>query len=200
MGLKQRTGRFFFEWRDKLPVPLAMALPVVARPRFIGWGLGLPLIILGEAIRVWSIMHIGPTTRTREICADKLVTSGPYCCCRNPLYLANLLKVAGIISIAGNPFYAALVTVFYAIEFCFMIPYEEQFLAQKFPEQFKSYKELVPAMLPLAGKNEKFDAAPEFTLAEALKSEKKTFLSTSAIVLLLAVIAIFRKEKATCLK
>lgn len=197
MGLLQRTGRFFFEWRDKLPVPLALAMPVLARPRRIGWLLGLPLILLGESIRVWSLMHIGPTTRTREICADRLVTSGPYCCCRNPLYLANMLKIAGVLVISGNPVYALLVILFYLLEFSSIIPYEEQFLADKFPEQFKSYKEAVPALLPLAGRNEKFAAPPAFTLAQALKSEKKTFASTVAVLSLLALIAKFRSgEKA----
>lgn len=200
MDLIKRTGRFFFEWRDKLPVPLVLAMPIVARPRLKGWVFGLPLVLLGEAIRVWSIMHIGPTTRTREICADKLITSGPYCCCRNPLYLANILKIAGFVAIAGNPVYSLIVLAFYALEFCFMIPYEEQFLAEKFPELFKAYRAAVPAMLPLQGKKEQFDAAPAFSLPEALKSEKKTFLSTSAILLLLGIVAIFRKEKVVCQK
>lgn len=197
MGLLQRTGRFFFEWRDKLPVPLALAMPVLARPRRTGWLLGLPLILLGESIRVWALMHIGPTTRTREICADRLVTSGPYCCCRNPLYLANMLKIAGVLVISGNPVYALLVGLFYLLEFCSIIPYEEQFLADKFPEQFKSYKEAVPALLPLTGRNAEFAAPPAFTLTEALKSEKKTFASTVAVLSLLALIAKFRSgEKA----
>lgn len=190
MGLLQRTGQFFFEWRDKLPVPLALAMPALAKPRRSGWLLGLPLIFLGEAIRVWAIMHIGPTTRTREICADRLVTSGPYCCCRNPLYLANMLKIAGVLAICGNPLYALLVMLFYALEFCSIICYEESFLAEKFPEQFKAYQESVPALVGLP--NEKFAGAPGFSLGEALRSERKTFASTIAILALLALAGKFR--------
>lgn len=192
MGLLQRTGRFFFEWRDKLPVPLALVMPVLARPRRSGWLLGLPLIVLGEAIRVWAIMHIGPTTRTREICADKLVTSGPYCCCRNPLYLANMLKIAGILVVSGNPVYALLVMVFYALEFCSIISYEEQFLAQKFPEQFNAYRQAVPALLPSRGAVAEFAAPAAHSFFEALRSEKKTFASTTAVLAMLALIAKFR--------
>lgn len=183
----QRAGRFFFEWRDKLPVPLVAVLPFLARPRRFGWLLGLPLILAGEAIRVWSIMHIGPTTRTRDICADRLITSGPYCCCRNPLYLANLLKVAGILAIAGNAAYAAAVLLFYAVEFSCIIPFEEGFLAEKFPEAFKAYREAVPALLPLRGRHPDFAAEPAWSLSESLKSERKTFASTGAILLLLAL-------------
>ncbi|MDN5279710.1 MAG: hypothetical protein PWR01_3675 [Clostridiales bacterium] len=196
MGLLQRTGRFFFEWRDKLPVPLVLAMPVIARPRLIGWVFGLPFVFLGEAIRVWAIMHIGPTTRTRKICADRLVTSGPYCCCRNPLYLANLLKIAGILVITGHPLFALATMLFYALEFCSIIPYEESFLAEKFPEQFKEYKKHVPALVPGSGKQKKFDAPASFDVVQAVRSEKKTFLSTTAILLTLALADIFRRRQA----
>ncbi len=192
MGLFQRTGRFFFEWRDKLPVPLALLMPVMARPRRVGWLLGLPLIFLGESLRLWAIRHIGPTTRTRDICADRLVTSGPYCCCRNPLYLANMLKISGIVAIAGSAFFAALVILFYALEFACIIPYEEQFLMEKFPEEFAAWRDRVPAILPVAGRKTEFDRDPAWSLAEAFRSEKKTFASTAALLVFLLGIAKYR--------
>jgi protein-S-isoprenylcysteine O-methyltransferase Ste14 len=196
MGFYNSLGRFFFEWRDKLPVPLALAMVSCARPRPVNWLLGMPLVLAGEALRLWGLMHIGPTTRTREICADRLITSGPYGHCRNPLYLANLLKIAGFMVIAGNLKYAVCVLVFYGIEFATMIPYEETFLAEKFPEAHAAYRKAVPAFLPRLGAAAELASEPAYSLEEAMKSEKRTFASTSAILLLLSVCSLLNRGKS----
>lgn len=195
MGSANTIGRFFFIWRDKLPVPLALAMIPCARPKPLNWIIGMPLVLLGEALRIWGLMHIGPTTRTREICADRLITSGPYSYCRNPLYFANFLKIAGFMVISGNLPYALVVLAFYAVEFVTMIPYEENFLAEKFPEAHKAYREAVPAFVPNATPSPAFDAAANYELDEAIRSERRTFASTSAILLLLSICSLLRKEK-----
>lgn len=195
MDLVKQTGQFFFVWRDKLPVPLVLGLACCARPRPASWLIGLPLIVTGECLRIWGLMHIGPKTRTREISAERLITSGPYSHCRNPLYLANFVKILGFMVISGNTLFAAVVAMFYLLEFATMIPYEEGFLAEKFPDAHKCYREAVPAFIPTLEANPLFTAAPNFTLAEALKSEKRTFASTSLILALVAIAAFFRKEQ-----
>ncbi len=195
MGFIKRTGQFFFVWRDKLPVPLVIAMAGCARPRFVGWLLGLPLVILGESLRIWALMHIGPKTRTRDICAERLITSGPYSHCRNPLYLANFIKILGFMIIAGNLPFAMVVALFYILEFSTMIPYEEGFLAEKFPDAHRCYRELVPAFIPTLDANIRFDGEPNFSFAEALSSERRTFASTSLILLTVALSAAFKKER-----
>ena len=195
MAAENCLGRFFFKWRDKLPVPLALAMFFCARPRPLNWLMGMPLVLAGETLRLWGLMHIGPTTRTREICADCLVTSGPYAYCRNPLYLANILKIAGFMVIAGNFTYAAAVMVFYAVEFATMIPYEESFLAEKFPEAHRAYRQSVPVLLPRLSPAPGCTAVPPFEFHEALRSEKRTCASTSAILLVLSCFSIFRRRQ-----
>ncbi len=195
MGFIKRTGQFFFVWRDKLPVPLVLAMAGCARPRLLGWLLGLPLVIIGECLRIWALMHIGPKTRTREICAERLITSGPYSHCRNPLYLANFIKILGFMTISGNILFAAVVALFYLLEFSTMIPYEESFLAEKFPDAHRCYRESVPAFIPAFDANSRFDGEANFSFAEALRSEKRTFASTSLILLTLAVSAALKKER-----
>ncbi len=174
-------GAFMFRRRDLLPVPLVLLLGWLARPRFIGWILGLPLILAGELFRLWALTHIGPTTRTREICADRLITTGPYALCRNPLYLANTLKVAGILIIGGNSIFAVLGMLFYALEFAAIITYEEEFLARKFPDGFASYSAEVAPFIPRSIGHGLWEA-PAFSWAEAVRSEFKTFSSTGAIL------------------
>ncbi|NCB37812.1 MAG: isoprenylcysteine carboxylmethyltransferase family protein [Erysipelotrichia bacterium] len=194
MASDNRIGRFFFVWRDKLPVPLALAMFTCARPRPLNWIAGVPLVIAGELIRLWGLMHIGPTTRTREICADRLVTSGPYSHCRNPLYFANFLKIAGFMVIAGNAAYALCVAVFYILEFTTMIPYEETFLAEKFPEAHRIYRESVPVFMPALKPCKGLEGKACFEFAEAVRSERRTFASTSFILLALLFCSIIRKE------
>ena len=186
-----QLGGLFFRYRDVLPVPLALLMVKVARPRALNWLIGLPLVFLGELVRLWGLRYIGPTTRTRDICADRLVTGGPYARVRHPLYLANALKVLGLLVIAGHLPFALLTLAFYALEFVTMIPFEEQFLEQKFPEAFALYKEAVPVFLPNGSVfNSDFEA--HFTWTEALRSERRTFMSTGLILGVLGLAGLFR--------
>lgn len=183
--MRTKLGKLFFQWRDLLPLPLAGLLLAKATPSRLSWWLGLPLVLGGELLRIWSLMHIGPTTRTRSICADQLVTSGPYRLCRNPLYLANLTKVAGLLIIAGNPLLLVLILAFYGVEFFCMIAYEEEFLREKFPAEFARYEASVPAFFPrLAGDL----GSTTHSLREALISEKRTFASTGVLLALLKLV------------
>ncbi len=183
-SLARTIGAALFRWRDLLPVPLVVGLAWAARPTRLTWLAGLPFVFVGEAVRVWSLMHIGPTTRTREICADRLVVSGPYALTRNPLYLANLLKVAGFLVIAGHGPFAVLALAFYAFEYATVIPFEEQFLEGKFPEAFAEYRSRVPVLLPRAWL-EGWDARGPHSLAEAVRSERRTFASSGLLLALL---------------
>ncbi|MFZ2958295.1 MAG: isoprenylcysteine carboxylmethyltransferase family protein [Candidatus Ozemobacteraceae bacterium] len=190
--MRRDLGAFFFKYRDVLPVPLALAMLWRSRPRLVNWLFGLPLIAIGQLLRIWSLRHIGPTTRTRDICADVLVTSGPYAYTRNPLYLANLLKVLGILTVAGDFSVAVATLFFYGLEFSAIIPYEEQFLSEKFPEAFAQYAEAVPVFFPdgrqLAGER----SPAGWGLGEAIKSERRTFTSTGLILAVLGLCGVLR--------
>ncbi|MBF0501657.1 MAG: isoprenylcysteine carboxylmethyltransferase family protein [Candidatus Riflebacteria bacterium] len=183
--MRRDLGAFFFRYRDLLPIPLAIAMLARAKPRLVGWLAGLPLIILGEMIRIWALCHIGPTTRTREICADVLVTSGPYQYTRNPLYFANLLKISGFISIAGDPWIALITLFFYGIEFLTVISYEEHFLAEKFPEVFMHYAKTVPTFFPNGRKHSSESTTAAWSLRQAIFSERRTFVSTGLLLAML---------------
>ena len=191
---RKQLGALFFRYRDLLPVPLALALIAKARPSATSFGLGLPLVAAGEGLRLWGLRHIGPTTRTREICADRLVTSGPYQYCRNPLYFANLLKVLGLLVIAGRFRLGLAILGFYLLEFSSLIRFEEAFLAERFPEAHPVYAQSIPAFVP-DGRRFVDETSPEWSWAEAFRSEGKTFQSTGA--LLLALVWRWRAAAAT---
>jgi hypothetical protein len=192
MTFLPKIGRFFFEWRDKLPIPLVLGLAKFAKPTKISWAIGLPLVVLGEMLRIFSLKHIGPTTRTRDICADDLVTTGAYSCTRNPLYLGNYIKTWGFLTIAGNFAYGLLVCVFFLIEFLGIIAYEEDFLREKFPEKYEEF-EKTPAFFPKLSKLKNIFDKGKFSFMEALRSERKTFQSTGAILIFLALISNYKR-------
>lgn len=193
--LRLSLGRFFFQWRDLLPVPLVLGMIRYARPTFLGGLLALPILVAGEMLRLWGLTHIGPTTRTRAICADRLVTTGPYALCRHPLYVANLLKVLAFLIMAGHARFALAALTFYGTEFLFMIPYEEEFLREHFPEAFAAYAATVPVFFP------RFDRSAmtpvgEFSWGDAFWSERRTFASSGLIVCALACCWLLRRGNA----
>lgn len=198
-GWREHIGEYFFRWRDLLPIPIVLVLIARARKRPLCRLLGLPLIAAGELLRLAAIRHIGPTTRTREVCADRLVTSGPYAWVRHPLYLANALKVAGMLLFAGDLPVGIVATVFYAAEFSAMIPYEETFLKGKFPESFESWAARTPAFIPRRPEedDELPAMSPKWSWSEALRSERRTFMSTGLILIALAVSSALRGERTS---
>ncbi|HNW34486.1 MAG TPA: isoprenylcysteine carboxylmethyltransferase family protein [Candidatus Ozemobacteraceae bacterium] len=195
-GWLEYIGGYIFRWRDLLPVPLALLLIARARKRPLARLLALPLLAAGELLRLAALRHIGPTTRTREICADRLVTSGPYAWVRHPLYLANALKIAGMLLFAGDLPAGILSTLFYVLEFSTMIPYEEAFLKGKFPESFESWAARTPAFIPCRPETpeERPERTPKWSWGEACWSERRTFASTGLILLSCVVAAARRRE------
>jgi len=198
-GWLEYIGGYFFRWRDLLPVPLALFLIARARKRPLARLFGLPLIVAGELLRLAALRHIGPTTRTREICADRLVTSGPYAWVRHPLYLANALKIAGMLLFAGDLPAGILSAFFYILEFSTMIPYEEAFLKDKFPESFESWAARTPAFIPSCPETaeERTERVPKWSWGEAFWSERRTFASTGLILVACTIAAAWRGERTT---
>ena len=81
-------------------------------------------------------------TRTRDVGAPSLCTSGPYAQTRNPLYVGNMLMYVGIVLIAGMPneLFAAIVTaVFFIVQYSLIISLEEETLDKLFREEYSVY-------------------------------------------------------------
>ncbi len=190
----RKVGRRLFAWRDLLPAPLALALLWLARGRIRHWCFGLPLILVGELFRLWGLAYIGPTTRSRSICADVLITDGPYRHVRNPLYVANIAKVCGFLTIGGHGPFALLALTLYIGAYRAIIAFEEHFLAERFPRQYSAYARKVPPVVPQFVPAD-VDVALEAPLPDfmrAVRSEKRTFASTGLLLLALAVVGAWR--------
>ena len=137
----------------------AVALGIVASARFpaceLPWpklipGLGASLLLLGFALRWYSIIHLGRFfTVDVAIASDHhLVDSGPYHFVRHPSYAGNLLVVAGFALSFQN--WVSLLAVFgpCAAVILWRIRIEESALLEALGEPYRRYmlrtKRLIP--------------------------------------------------------
>jgi protein-S-isoprenylcysteine O-methyltransferase Ste14 len=73
-----------------------------------------------------------------------LVTSGPFARLRHPLYACSILGAFGLGLTSRSVLLCASVVVLIAALVIYAASCEEQFLAEQFPEDFKSYVAAVP--------------------------------------------------------
>lgn len=124
--------------RPRTLAAVAATLLVVglARPGVASVAGGLPLVVLGEAIRLWAAGHL---YKTRE-----LVTSGPYAYLRHPLYLGTLLIGAGLMVMAGPWVAVVAIPVGLLFFFAYYLPYKERVEARRleavYGERFRAYR------------------------------------------------------------
>ena len=109
-------------------------------PSEIRWGLGLPLIILGNLI-VWrGVQEIGLDATSGDV--DQLKTSGLYSWSRNPQYVADIFILIGwgILSASNwaNPILLLGVLVLLLAPFA-----EEPWLESTYGDDYANYKKTV---------------------------------------------------------
>jgi len=125
-----------------------LLLLLAARPE--SWPLfwaGLALMILGQAVRLAASAAI--------VKSKTLTMTGPYAAVRNPLYLGTMLMTAGLVtmlSAPSRPLLTAGVWIFAVAVFGWVyyvtIKAEEVFLLETYGDDFKSYMDSVPPILP----------------------------------------------------
>lgn len=127
----------------KLRVPggfvLAAAFLWLAEPSAQSLAVGLPVSLVGLAIRSWAAGHLEKNTT--------LTDSGPYAWVRNPLYIGTLMVAAGLVIAARRWELAALAAAFFALIYLPVVELEEQYLRELFPA-FPEYAARVPKLLP----------------------------------------------------
>lgn len=126
----------------KIPLFIgAILLVIFAKPNPPGIVIGLILIIIGEAIRIWAAGHL----QKNEV----LTVSGPYSYVKNPLYIGSILITSGFCILADN-IYILTASMFM---FCFhYIPYKKRVegdrLRRLFGQKYEDYDEKVPEYIP----------------------------------------------------
>ncbi|WP_437230328.1 methyltransferase family protein [Planctomicrobium sp. SH661] len=103
---------------------------------------GYCLIVLGIAIRIWSIAYINSRKSV------SVVTTGPYALCRNPLYLGTFLIVVAYLLMVQSLTLAAFTIPVILLYLWGVIPAEETVLRSRHPREYDAYCAAVPRWLP----------------------------------------------------
>jgi protein-S-isoprenylcysteine O-methyltransferase Ste14 len=118
---------------------LAAAFVWLADPVLPTLIMGLPLALVGLAIRAWAAGHLRKN--------QQLTTSGPYAMVRNPLYIGTLLTALGCTVAAARPELAFLAGIVFLFVYLPVMEQEELHLAKLFPD-FAAYAARVHQLLP----------------------------------------------------
>ncbi|MBI3610833.1 MAG: isoprenylcysteine carboxylmethyltransferase family protein [Nitrospirae bacterium] len=134
----------FFEavrrYRIVLSAGIGALLIYLSRPTGISLLIGLPVVLLGEAIRTWSSGYI---RKNKE-----LATDGPYAHTRNPLYLGSFGIGLGFVIMGSSPWVLLIFIIAFGVVYGGVIRSEEGSLMRTFGAPFEHYARTVPRFLP----------------------------------------------------
>lgn len=177
--------KFLFKWRGALVAVVAVVFLSIAKPTLLSLFAGILLASLGEGIRLWAIGYTGEPTRSQELDAPDLITTGPYGLVRNPLYLGNLINGMAVAtaSVGGlKPGLASALwlgaALFLGFVYHHIILLEQEFLSEEFGGDYDLYCQTVPALIPtgLRQRTLKEVRKGEFSLPRALTFERMTLV------------------------
>ena len=118
---------------------LAAALVWLAEPSWKSLAAGLPVSVVGLALRAWAAGHLEKNTTLAE--------SGPYAWVRNPLYLGTLVVAAGFAIASRRWELSALFAAVFLLIYLPVVELEEQHLRELFPS-YPDYARRVPKLAP----------------------------------------------------
>jgi protein-S-isoprenylcysteine O-methyltransferase Ste14 len=120
-----------------------------AEPRWVGF-VGVAAIALGFYLRVLAVhtldKHFSPLVELQP--EHALVTHGPYAVVRHPAYLGSLLWAFAPALLLGSGVGLALAALAYYPALRYRVAVEEDLLAAGFGDQWATYRERVPALIP----------------------------------------------------
>ena len=185
-----------FTYRSYTPIPFLILMLIFQQSTLMSIVIGFLIALIGELIRFWGVSWAGSETRsTGGVGGTFLIISGPFAYVRNPLYVGNILMYLGlgIMSFALFPYLQIVAIIFFLIQYYFIVNEEENYLRDKFKEEYKDYCKHVPALLPrLFPYKNSSTVQPHFNLKAGLRSEIRSLQAFLGISLLLIILWLIR--------
>lgn len=135
----------FFEKIDNF-----FSLPAVSLTHFNIY-FGLPLFVFGASLYIWTILlfaKYGAGTQTPLAPTKKLVKTGAYVYCRNPMVLGVILFIAGFGLILNSYSFILIGLIIPLAYLVFIKLLEEKELEARFGKEYTDYKKKTPFLLP----------------------------------------------------
>ncbi len=195
-----QIGNFFFKYRNWLFIIFYALLFVPHVPQLFTaekfgenyyWYpviIGLIITVIGQAIRGATIglAYIIRGGKDKKVYAEDLVTTGIFAHCRNPLYVGNILMLAGVGVLSNSLLYVVIMIPFFLFVYQAIVLAEENFLRNKFGEQFNNYCARVNRWFPdLKGISNTFSGMRFNWKRYIAKEHTTTFIWLCGIILLL---------------
>ena len=149
-----------------LLIPFGIALGAGTMDRALNlprlyWGVpniiaGVVLIAIGWPLALWSIyvqFKLASGTPLPMMPTHKLIITGPFVYCRNPMTLGALLAYFGIAVILGSISALAIVLVLTILLLLYIKLIEEKELAARFGDEYLEYRKSTPLILPRLKRN-----------------------------------------------
>jgi len=112
---------------------------------------GATLLVVGLLFAQWSIitqLTRGRGTPLPMIPTQRLLTTGPFQYCRNPMTLGTILAYLGLSFAAATIVGLTLVVAFAGLLLLYLKRMEETELAERFGEDYLAYRRDVPFIIP----------------------------------------------------
>jgi protein-S-isoprenylcysteine O-methyltransferase Ste14 len=182
------TGNFLFKYRSYTPIPLALYILYNSHPEIQNVLIGFILIAIGESLRMWAVSYAGGITRTTNVGAPSLCTSGPYGYTRNPLYIGNMIIYSGVVFVAGSLNILSILIVtwaFFIIQYYLIINLEQNTLIDIFGKEYKNYMNNVPIFFPRLTSWKNKDKYVPMKFSKTIKTEKRTLQNIILLILII---------------
>jgi protein-S-isoprenylcysteine O-methyltransferase Ste14 len=172
VGKAIRELRYHEVSRQALGVLLILLYTVTAQPTTLLVAVGLPMALVGMAIRLYASGFIMKNA--------ELASSGPYALVRHPLYSGNILVLVGIAVANGGWWSLPLAVLFFWFYYPPAIEYEDRKLHQLFGAEWERWASKVPALVP-SFKNTR-------GLSEGSWSLRKSFRKNGEVVIVVYIL------------
>jgi protein-S-isoprenylcysteine O-methyltransferase Ste14 len=144
-----KLGIILYRWRGLIGFIAFCFVWLLSRPSWTTIWFSLPITIIGLFLRFWASGYIGIEARNKKLSAKFLITHGPYCFIRNPLYLGNFFITLGVLVGFSSPVYLIIIILLlFWVEYLIIIRAEQDFLSKQFGEEYLSYCKTTGAILP----------------------------------------------------
>ncbi|MFX0198259.1 MAG: isoprenylcysteine carboxylmethyltransferase family protein [Candidatus Hodarchaeota archaeon] len=117
-------------------------------PIWLRW-FGIGLDIVSIPFLIWVHQTLNKYWRTSLEISEKhsLVTTGPYCRVRHPMYTVLITFNIGLVLISANLFVLVGFLIIIILTFA-RIPKEEQMMLEHFGDEYRAYKQQTGRLLP----------------------------------------------------